>query len=72
MTVISYTKTLVLLELLILIGLKMFENLKHEIKFIIKSNESLAENKIENEIEQLFLKYTNRNNVHEHGKQQNK
>ena len=29
-------------------------NLKHEIEFIIKSNEFLAENKIENEIEQLF------------------
>ena len=28
------------------------ENLKHEIEFIIKSNESLAENKIKNEIEQ--------------------
>ena len=27
------------------------ENLKHEIQFIIKSNESLAENKIKNEIE---------------------
>ena len=32
------------------------ENLKHEIEFIIKSNESLAENKIKNEIEQLFSK----------------
>ena len=31
------------------------ENLKHEIGFIIKSNESLAENKIKNKIEQLFL-----------------
>ena len=30
------------------------ENLKHEIEFIIKSNESLAENKIKNEIEQLL------------------
>ena len=27
------------------------ENLEHEIEFIIKSNESLAENKIKNEIE---------------------
>ena len=32
------------------------ENLKHEIEFIIKSNESIAENKIKNEIEQLLLK----------------
>ena len=31
-------------------------NLKHEIEFIIKSNESLAENNVENEIEQLLLK----------------
>ena len=28
------------------------KNLKREIEFIIKSNESLAENKIKNEIEQ--------------------
>ena len=47
------------------------ENLKHEIEFIIKSNESLAENKIKNEIEQLLLKYKHGNNIHEHGKQQN-
>ena len=33
------------------------ENLKHEIEFIIKSNESLAETKIKNKIEQLLLKY---------------
>ena len=31
------------------------ENLKHEIEFIIKSNESLAENKIKNEIKQVLL-----------------
>ena len=30
------------------------ENLKHEIEFIVKSNESLAENKIRNNVEQLF------------------
>ena len=47
------------------------ENLKHEIEFIIKSNESLAKNKIKNEIEQLFLKYKYGNNIHEHEKQQN-
>ena len=32
------------------------QNLKHETEFIIKSNESLAENKIRNEVEQLLLK----------------
>ena len=50
------------------------ENLKHEIEVIIKNNESLAENKIKikTEIEQLLLKYKHRNNIHEHGKQQNK
>ena len=47
------------------------ENLKHEIKFLIKNNESLAENKIKNEIEQILLKYKHGNNIHEHGKQQN-
>ena len=40
------------------------ENLKHEIEFIIKSNESLAKNKIKNEIEQLFSKYKHGNNIH--------
>ena len=45
------------------------ENFKYETEFIIKSNESLAENKIKNEIEQLLLKYKNGNNIHEHGKQ---
>ena len=48
------------------------KNLKHEIKFITKSNESLAENKIKNKTEQLFLKNKLGNdNIHEHGKQQN-
>ena len=46
-------------------------NLKHEIEFIMKSNESLAEHKIKNEIEQLLSKYKNGNNIQEHGKQQN-
>ena len=46
------------------------ENLKHEIEFIIKGNESLAENKIKNKIEQLLPKYKHGNNTHEHGKQQ--
>ena len=35
-------------------------------------NESLAENKIKNEIEQLLFKYKSGNNIHEHRKQQNK
>ena len=48
------------------------ENLKHEIEFIIKSNESLDENKIKNEIEQLLLKYKHGNDIHERGKQDNK
>ena len=47
------------------------ENLKRETEFIIKSNESLAEVIIKNEIEQLLLKYKHGNNIHEHGKQQN-
>ena len=47
------------------------ENLKHEIEFIIKSNKSLAENKIKNEIGQLLLKYEHGNNIHEHRKQLN-
>ena len=46
------------------------ENLKHEIEFIIKSNESLAEKKI-NENEELLLEYKHGNNIHQHGKQQN-
>ena len=52
-----------------LIWLKKYvnQNLKHEIEFIIKSIESLAENKI-NEIEQLLLKYKYGNNNYEHGK----
>ena len=32
------------------------ENLKHEIRFTIKINKSLAENEIKNEIEQLLSK----------------
>ena len=47
------------------------ENVKHEIEFIIESNEFLAENKIKNDIEQLLLKYKNGNDINEHGKQQN-
>ena len=39
------------------------ENLKHENEVIIKSNESLAENKIKNEIKQLLLKHKQGNHV---------
>ena len=46
------------------------ENLKHETAFIIKSNESFAQNKIETEIEQLLFKYQHGNNIQEHRKQQ--
>ena len=45
-------------------------NLKDEIEFIIKSNESLAENKIKNDIEQFLSKYKYGNNIHKHVKQQ--
>ena len=41
------------------------DNLKHEIEFIIESNEYLAENKVKNEIEQLLLKYKHGNNIRE-------
>ena len=47
------------------------ESLKHEIEFVIKSNESLAENEIKNQIEQLLLKYKHGSNIHEQRKQQN-
>ena len=43
--------------------------MKYEIEFIIKSNESLAENEIKNKIEQLLLKYKHVNNIYEHAKQ---
>ena len=46
------------------------ENLKHETEFMIKCKESLAENKMKNEIEKLFLKYNHGNKIHEHRKQQ--
>ena len=47
------------------------ENLKYETEFIVKSNESLAENKIKNKIEQLLLFYKHGNNIHGHRKHQN-
>ena len=46
------------------------ENLKQETEFISKSNKSLAENKIKNQIEQILLKCKHRSDIHEHGKQQ--
>ena len=45
--------------------------MKHEIEFIIKSHEYLAENKRKTEIEKLLLKYKLGHNIHEHRKQQN-
>ena len=48
------------------------KNLKHETEFIIKSNESLAENKIKRKNEQILSKYKHRNNIHKHRKKQNK
>ena len=42
------------------------ENLMHETEFIIKNNESLAEGKVKNKIEQLLLKYKHGNNIDEH------
>ena len=47
------------------------KNLKHEFEFIIKRNESLAKHKIKSEIKQLLSKYNHRNDIHDHGKQQN-
>ena len=41
------------------------ENLKHENEFIIKSNKSLAQDKIKNVIEQLLLKGRG-NDIHGH------
>ena len=45
------------------------KNLKHEIGFIIKYNESLDENKTKNGTHQLLSKYKHRNDIHEHRKQ---
>ena len=68
MIVIEDPKTFIL----ILIGLKDADKiLKHEMEFIIKSNEYLADNKIKDKIEQLLSEYKHENNSHEHGNQQN-
>ena len=47
------------------------ENLNHKTELIIKRNESLAENKINRETEQLSSKYEQGKNIHEHRKQKN-
>ena len=47
------------------------DNLKHEIKFVLKRDQSLAENKIKNQTESLLLKYNLENNSNEYEKQQN-
>ena len=39
---------------------------------VIRGNESLAENKIKNEAEQLLSTCKDGNNIYEHGKQRNK
>ena len=46
------------------------ESLKHKTKFI-KTNESLANNKMKNKIEQLLLKFKHVNDIHELKKQKN-
>ena len=46
-------------------------NLKHDVEFHMKSNESLAEHKIKNETERFVLKYKHGNNIYEHRKQKN-
>ena len=48
------------------------ENSKHEIKFIIKSNDSLAENKTKKrDWTSIVKRYKHGKNIPEHGKQQN-
>ena len=45
---------------------KVDENLKHEMKFIIKSNGVLAENRIKKEIEQLLSRCKHEYNINKH------
>ena len=40
--------------------------IRNQIEFIIKSNQSLAENKIKNEMEQLLCKCKDGNDIHKH------
>ena len=42
------------------------EKLRHEIEFIIKNNKFLAQNKVENDIDQLLSRYKHGHD--EHGK----
>ena len=48
------------------------ENLKHEMEFIMKNNESSADIKIKSEIEQFLSKYKLVNDIHEQTNQWNK
>ena len=48
------------------------KNLNHKIEFVIKSNESAAENNIKNEAQQLLSRYEYGSNIHKHRKQQNR
>ena len=41
--------------------------MKHEIQFTVKSNGSLPENNIKNEIDKMLLKSKFGNDIHEHG-----
>ena len=41
------------------------ENLKHEIKYIIKSNNSLAKNNTKNKVSQLLWKYKHENDIND-------
>ena len=50
---------------------RCYKNLKYEIEFIIKHNESLIENKMKNEVRKLLFKYKHGNDIQEHRKQQN-
>ena len=56
---------------LVLIGQKLLMRVWNiKLIIIIKTNGTLAGNKIKSEIEQLLLKYKHGNNIHEHRKQQ--
>ena len=44
------------------------KNLSHEIDFIIKQNEFLAENTTKQKISRLLLPYNDGNDIHEHSK----
>ena len=48
---------------------KTIKSLRHETKFIISCNESLAKYIIKNEISQLLSKYNIENDIHGHKKQ---